>query len=84
MRSSSILLAATTGLVALSNVASAINLGVHGVRRGPGETLRARSRRSYIASAYGSDALMDAQDFVYNMNITLGGEEFSVLIDTGR
>lgn len=43
-------------------------------------------RRSVDIGAFGngSEILDDASDTIYSANITLGGAEFEVLIDTGR
>ena len=41
-------------------------------------------RRRSTLQARGTSALVDSMDVSYFTNITLGGETFEVLVDTGR
>ena len=52
----------------------------------PRSSLRALQRRSVDIGAFGngSEILDNGADTIYAANITLGGAEFEVLIDTGR
>ena len=50
-----------------------------GIRQKPGAVLQRRA-----GSSLGASTLTDASNLNYYVNITLGGEQFEVLIDTGR
>ncbi|TFK52405.1 acid protease [Heliocybe sulcata] len=58
---------------------NALRLDIHG-KRVPFEAGNNLLRRGNI---FGSSTLSDSDDIQYTTNITLGGQQFSVLIDTG-
>ena len=60
------------------DLADAVRIGITGHRTPPRHTLQRR------ATLTGLTGLNDSSDITYTTNITLGGNEFSVIIDTGR
>lgn len=63
----------------VNDLAYALRLDMHG--RQP--DLRADSPLVRRGNIFGQSALNDSSDIQYTTNITLGGQQFSVLIDTG-
>ncbi len=66
-------------LALATNLAEAARLGLQGKRIHP-----IRSGINRRASLTGTTSLNDTQDINYTTNITLGGNQFTVIIDTGR
>lgn len=62
------------------DLADAVRLGIIGTRV-PQRSVAAHQRR---ASIVGTTGLTNSADIQYNTNITVGGSEFQVIIDTGR
>ena len=62
-----------------ADLADAVRIGISGQRRTP--AAHGLHRR---ATLNGTTGLNDGSGVTYTTNITLGGNEFSVIIDTGR
>lgn len=77
----------TATLLELSTV-NALTFDIVGRRRSPGSLAGRRrlGKRVDMNGSFGngSTTVLDQQDVEYSCNITLGGSQFLVLIDTGR
>lgn len=72
--------AVLVSLLAVQDLAAAFRLGLRGT---PSKrTTRRLSRRGNISG--GASTLTDSSDIQYSTNLTMNGQSFNCLIDTGR
>jgi hypothetical protein len=68
-------------LLTLSDVAHAVHLPLKGAALGSSHS---RQRLDKRASLFGASTLNDTSNVAYYTNVTLGGNQYTVQIDTGR
>jgi uncharacterized heparinase superfamily protein len=72
-------------LLSCLDLVAAVRLGVHGrSSRREGNAVAAVQKRSNIYTDNGSGILTNSGDINYYSSLTLGGKNFTVLIDTGQ